>query len=139
MLAVLIKLSPGWETDLKQAKEKAKVEHKYILLNFSGSDWCGPCIRMKEVIFDSRPFADFAESKLILVNADFPRMKKHQLTKDQQEKNNRLADQYDPAGNFPYTVLMDSTSKVLYSWEGLPPVSGLQFTSQLKDILNAAR
>ena len=139
LLAFLLKFSPAWETDFEQAMLKARTEHKYILLNFSGSDWCGPCITMRKSIFENIVFANFAETNLILMNADFPRMKKHQLSKDMQAKNNKLADEYNPRGNFPLTLLIDTTGKVIHSWEGLPPVSAVQFTNQLKDLLNVPR
>ena len=69
----------GWETDFENAKKKAEKEHKLILLNFSGSDWCGPCIRLKKEIFQSNSFINYADSNLVLVNADFPRNKKNKL------------------------------------------------------------
>ena len=49
-----------WETDFAKAKQTAAIEHKFILLNFSGSDWCGPCIRMHKEILESDLFATFA-------------------------------------------------------------------------------
>ena len=73
-----------WETDFKKAKQSAQSEHKLILLNFSGSDWCGPCIRMHKEIFEGNAFTQYAGENLVLVNADFPRLKKHELSKDQQ-------------------------------------------------------
>jgi len=71
----------GWETDLESAKHKAQDEHKFILLNFSGSDWCGPCIRMHQEIFENDDFKKYADNNLVLLNADFPRLKKNQLPK----------------------------------------------------------
>src|SRR5258705_13834019 len=107
VLAVLITgffllSTTGWETDFENAKKKAENEHKLILLNFSGSDWCGPCIRLHDEIFESTPFKNFADNNLVLVNADFPRLNKNQLSKEQQKKNDKLADKYNPAGNFPF-------------------------------------
>ena len=71
--------------NLEQAEQEARKEHKLIILNFSGSDWCGPCIRMHKEIFESENFRQYANDNLIMVNADFPRMKKNQLPKDQQK------------------------------------------------------
>ena len=102
----------GWETDFENAKKKAETEHKLILLNFSGSDWCGPCIRLHNEIFGNASFKNFAENNLVLINADFPRLKKNKLSKDQQKKNDKLADKYNPEGIFPYTVLLDAEGKV---------------------------
>lgn len=65
-----------WLTDFNKAKIIAKEDNKLILLNFSGSDWCGPCIKLKRDYFGSQTFMDMASEKLVLVNADFPRKKK---------------------------------------------------------------
>jgi thioredoxin-related protein len=129
----------GWETDFESAKQKAHQEHKYILLNFSGSDWCGPCIRMKNEIFENAGFKIYADSNLVLINADFPRAKKNQLEKQQQEKNNKLAEKYNPDGLFPFTVLMNEDGKVLNNWEGFPGKGPVDFIKQVKEISNASK
>jgi thioredoxin-related protein len=126
----------GWETDFENAKKKAVTEHKLILLNFSGSDWCGPCIRLHQEIFESPSFKNFADNNLVLINADFPRLKKNQLSKDQQQKNDKLADKYNPEGIFPYTVLLNADGKIMKSWEGFPNTTAEQFTGLVKEFLN---
>jgi thioredoxin-related protein len=136
-LLFFLNVSPVWLTDFDQAKQKAKEEHKYILLTFSGSDWCIPCIKLHKDIFDSNAFSSFAGENLELVNADFPRLKKNQLSKEQQKKNEQLADKYNPQGNFPYTLLLTEEGKVVKSWEGYPNVSPEEFTSQLKTLVHA--
>lgn len=129
----------SWLTDFQKAKETATSEHKLVLLNFSGSDWCGPCIRMEKEIFESDQFKKYSDGHLVLVNADFPRLSKHQLSDDQQKKNDALADIYNKQGIFPLTVLLTPDGKVLKKWEGLPKVSPDEFTSQLKEFENAAK
>jgi thioredoxin-related protein len=129
----------GWETDFEFAKQKAHQEHKYILLNFSGSDWCGPCIRMKKEIFESVEFKNYSDSNLVLINADFPRAKKNQLERLQQSKNDKLAEKYNPGGSFPFTILMNEDGKVLNNWEGLPGKGAIDFIKQIKGILNASK
>ena len=131
-------LSPEWYLDFGKAKEKAQTQHKYILLNFSGSDWCGPCIRMKQEIFDAEVFRQFAGEHLVLVNADFPRTRKHALSNEQQKKNDQLADQYNKQGIFPLTTLLTADGKVIKSWEGFPQVTADEFTKQLQNLINAA-
>jgi thioredoxin-related protein len=126
--------SGDWQNDFEKAKQAAQTEHKYILLNFSGSDWCGPCIRMHKEIFDTDVFNEFAKTHLVLVNADFPRLRKHALPAEIQKKNDQLADQYNKQGIFPLTVLLTSEGKVLKTWEGLPPASADEFTKQLQSI-----
>ena len=75
---------------------------------------------MPKEIFDDTIFKSFADTSLVLVNADFPRMKKNQLDKTVQAQNNKLADQYNSKGIFPYTLLLSADGKVLKAWEGLP-------------------
>src|SRR6185295_9772586 len=110
---------------------------KLILLNFSGSDWCGPCIRLRKEIFESVLFKNLADNNLVLVNADFPRLKKNQLSKDQQKKNDKLADKYNPQGIFPYTVLLSSDAIIIKTWDGFPNETAEEFTRQLNDLVNA--
>ncbi len=127
----------GWEKDFEDAKKKAETEHKLILLNFSGSDWCGPCIRLHDEIFENESFKKFSENNLVLINADFPRLKKNQLSKDQQKKNEKLADKYNPEGAFPYTVLLNAEGKLIKAWDGFPNMSAEQFTRQIEEFTNA--
>lgn len=129
----------GWEQDFGIALQKAKQEHKLILLNFSGSDWCVPCIRLHKEVFANSSFKIFADSNLILVNADFPRLKKNQLPKEQQKRNDELADKYNPKGSFPFTVLVDEEGKVIRAWEGYPNLTAEQFAGQLKIYVDAHR
>ena len=117
---------------MQEARQIAQQQHRPVLLNFSGSDWCGPCILLRKEIFDAPEFSAFADTALVLVNADFPRMKKHQLSKEQQQENDRLADQYNPQGKFPLTLLLNAEGKVLQQWEGLPPVGSAAFSLQVK-------
>jgi len=133
-----LQLNAGWGTDFEKARQQAKTEHKQILLNFSGSDWCGPCIMMHKQIFESDVFRQYAEEKLVLVNADFPRSKKHQLSKEQQAQNDALAGKYNTEGIFPLTLLIDENGKVLKTWEGLPDLSAAEFTAAIKASLHAA-
>lgn len=124
----------GWLTDLEKAKTEAQASHKQILLNFSGSDWCGPCIKLTREVFQNKTFSDYAATKLVLVNADFPRQKKNKLDKNQTEMNEAMADQYNKAGTFPLTLLLDENGKVLKKWEGNPGLSPEQFVSQLQAV-----
>ncbi|MBS1973661.1 MAG: thioredoxin family protein, partial [Bacteroidetes bacterium] len=102
-----------WHHNLDEAEQIAQQQHKHILLNFSGSDWCGPCIRMHNVIFADQTFRQMADTELVMVNADFPRKKKNQLSPVQQDLNNAMADKYNPQGKFPLTLLLNADGKVL--------------------------
>ncbi|MBB6501187.1 thioredoxin family protein [Pedobacter cryoconitis] len=109
-----------WSGDFNEAVKEAKTAHKTILINFSGSDWCGPCIRLRKEILESDAFTKYAADHLVLVRADFPRQKKNQLIKEQIKRNESLADKYNPDGKFPYTLLVNENGQVLKSWEGYP-------------------
>jgi thioredoxin-related protein len=122
-----------WEYDFSVAKTKATEKHGYILINFSGSDWCGPCIRTHKDIFEKDAFVKYAEDHLVLVRADFPRLKKNQLSPDQLKKNNDLAIKYNPDGDFPLTVLLDENGKLIKEWKGFPNVSPEAFVKQVED------
>jgi thioredoxin-related protein len=139
ILGIIVAASVSWETDFNMAKQKAKQEHKFILLNFSGSDWCGPCIRMHKDIFESTAFKEYAGTNLVLVNADFPRMKKNQLSKEQQKQNDKLAEKYNSQGIFPVTLLLDAEGNVIKNWDGLPNLSPEEFTTQVKAAADARK
>lgn len=124
--------NPAWLTNFSKGKAEAATQNKLIVVNFSGSDWCGPCIRLKKEIFGSEAFANYASEKLILVNADFPRYKKNELPKQQVKENEALAEKYNPEGKFPFTVLLDANGKVLKQWEGLPDETPEQFVGEIK-------
>ncbi len=135
-LSLLLLTNPGWENDFEVAQKKAESEHKFILLNFSGSDWCGPCIRLHKDIFESESFLSFAKDKLVLVNADFPRLKKNQLTKEQQKKNEKIADKFNAQGSFPLTLLLTEKGEIVKTWDGYPNLSTEQFLAQISRIID---
>lgn len=132
-------LSTDWLLDIEKAKQTAQNENKYILLNFSGSDWCGPCIQLRKEIFESEPFESFSREHLVLVNADFPRSKKNALSREQQRKNDQLAENYNKNGVFPLTLLLTAEGQVVKYWDGLPTASADQFIKQLQPILHAGK
>ena len=120
-----------WLGDFTEATNEAAKSHKYILINFSGSDWCGPCIRERKEILENEAFEKYASDHLVLVRADFPRQKKNQLSKEQTQKNEALADKYNPDGKFPYTILVDERGKVVKDWDGFPNESPENFVNQI--------
>ena len=124
-----------WANNFEQILKQAQKENKFILLNFSGSDWCAPCIRMHKEILENESFQEYAKAHLIYVNADFPRLKKHQLTKEQQQENDKLAEKYNPTGNFPFTLLLDSNGKVIKTWNGFYENGAESFTAEVKDLV----
>jgi thioredoxin-related protein len=128
-----------WQPDFSTAMKTAKEKHQLILLNFSGSDWCIPCIRMRKEIFENEYFLHMADTTLVMYNADFPRKKKNALTKQLKDQNEDLANKYNPAGKFPFTLLLDENGKLVKSWDGYPPQTPEQFTLLLKQVSDANR
>jgi protein disulfide-isomerase len=62
-----------WENDLNKAVEMSRQEQKPLFLFFTGSDWCGWCIRLQNEVFRTPEFTAWAKEKVILVELDFPR------------------------------------------------------------------
>lgn len=139
VLSILLLFSfvnqPSWLSNWEQAQNKATQENKFILLNFSGSDWCAPCIKMKKEVFESEDFISMADKQLVLVRADFPRSKKNQLPKDQTDHNEKLAEKYNSNGKFPLTLLLDAKGKVIKEWDGYVFASQDKFLAELKEVL----
>jgi thioredoxin-related protein len=125
-----------WQNNFETALSQAKAENKYLLLNFSGSDWCANCIMLKKQIFENQIFIDFAAKNLVLLNADFPRQKKNQLLPEQQKLNNQLADKYNKTGIFPLTILISPEGKIIKKWEGKPKEDVEGFVQEIKDTFN---
>ncbi|MEQ8364617.1 MAG: thioredoxin family protein [Cyclobacteriaceae bacterium] len=126
---------PNWQYNFDQAKAEAKRDNKPIILNFSGSDWCGPCIKMTRDIFDKDTFINYAARHLVMVRADFPRSKKNQLDPKQIKHNEVLAEKYNPQGKFPLTLLLDANGKVLKTWDGFKAGTPESFIDQINQTL----
>lgn len=101
----------GWLTDFTKAKADAKMGKKMILADFSGSDWCGWCIKLDKEVFAKSVFKKFAKKNLILLMVDFPRNKKKQ-SKYVQKQNAEMAKKYGVTG-FPTVLLLDYNGKVI--------------------------
>lgn len=95
----------GWSTDLDKAFEKAKAEKKSVLVEFTGSDWCPPCIAMRKNVFSKKDFVTAASKKYILVELDYPKGDKAIA-----EKNEPFAKKYNIEG-FPTVILFTPEGK----------------------------
>ena len=112
-LAYSFGFAQNWETNFDTAKKLAKESNKKIIMVFSGSDWCAPCIKLDKQIWSNDAFITHANKNYIMLKADFPKRKKNALTKEQQEHNNKLAEQYNTSGYFPFVVVTDKDANVL--------------------------
>lgn len=96
--------------DFNQALQAAQSNGKPILLDFTGSDWCPPCIRMEREVFSTPTFAEFANQNLNFVYVDFPRRKK--IDPAQVQHNSALAEKFNIQG-YPTLILLDKNGKEL--------------------------
>jgi len=94
-----------------KAFELAQASGKRVMLVFSGSDWCIPCIRFNKQILADSSFLHFAEEKLVLLEADFPQRKK--IAAPLRSQYDSLAAAFNPQGAFPQVVLLSAEKKVV--------------------------
>jgi protein disulfide-isomerase len=97
-----------WMTDLPKAQAQAKSENKLVMLDFTGSDWCGWCIKLHEEVFSKPEFRDYAKKNLVLVEVDFPRTK--QQTEKLKKDNQALQEKYKIEG-YPTIIVLDGEGK----------------------------
>jgi thioredoxin-related protein len=110
-------LATDWPTDYAKALETAKRENKRVFLDFTGSDWCGPCIQLNKRVFSRPEFINYAEKNLVLVEIDYPQRKKQSPALVKQ--NERLAKQYGiEEKGYPTLVLVDPAGKILRELNG---------------------
>ena len=95
----------SWNTDFAEAQRQARDGGKDLLLNFTGSDWCGFCIELEDAVFSHKAFVDLARNEFVLVEVDFPAEKPQADAVKQQ--NAQLKQKYGVAG-FPTVLLIDS-------------------------------
>jgi thioredoxin-related protein len=110
---VLFVKAQKWETSFEEAKTKSGQEGKNIVLVFSGSDWCIPCEKLEKFIWESPEFIQYSKDHFVMLRADFPKKKANALPKDQQERNDKLAEAYNKQGLFPLVLVLDKKGKVL--------------------------
>ena len=102
-----------WQTDYIAAMSSAKLQDKPVMLYFSGSDWCKPCIIWKKEVFDTEIFQQYAKGKMVSVKLDFPRLKKNRLPDNQVKQNEELAGKYNSEGVFPMVVFINKNGSVI--------------------------
>ena len=113
LFMVSLSYSQNWKTNFEEAKLEAVKDNKNILLVFSGSDWCAPCIKLDKVVWQSDEFKLESEKNWVIYKADFPKKKANQLSPELTESNNKLAEKYNKDGSFPLVILLDKTGKVI--------------------------
>ena len=92
-----------WLTDFETAQARARSEKKLLLIEFTGSDWCPPCIMLGRQVFSQPEFKEYAAQHLVLLEVDFPRTK--ELSAEQRAANEKLAEQFGIDG-FPTVIIL---------------------------------
>lgn len=97
-----------WLTDLPKAQTQAKSEKKLVMMDFTGSDWCGWCIKLNKEVFSQKEFVDYAKANLVLVELDFPNKKPQ--TEELKKANHALQKKYGIEG-YPTIIVLDGDGK----------------------------
>lgn len=125
-----------WLTNYEKALVQAKAENKAVLLDFTGSDWCGWCIKMVKDTLSQKEFTDYAAKNLVLVEVDFPNKKEQ--TDEVKKQNAELQKKFDAKG-FPTFVLVDKTGKELGRQRGYLEGGPSAFIAKLDGFKPAAK
>jgi|GEM_PF-1080612 len=117
-----------WRTEYLGALEEARVQHKKLLIDFTGSDWCKWCMKMEQDTLSKPEFINYAAKNLVLLRLDYPN---HLIQpEDIKRQNKELATQFHPNG-YPTFVLLDGSGKELGRMSGYYEGGPAVFTSML--------
>ena len=100
--------SDGWYQVYDQALAQAKASGKPMLIDFTGSDWCGWCIKLDEEVFSTSEFKAWAKDHVVLLKLDFPQMTPQ--PKSLKEQNAALRDKFKIRG-YPTILFVDATEQ----------------------------
>ena len=128
--AALFASGEGWETNMKKAMEKATKEKKDLLIDFTGSDWCGWCIKLGKEVFSQDVFKKEAPKHFVLVSLDFPQKKK--LAEELTKHNKKWMEKLGVTG-FPTIFLTDGKGKP-YAKTGYQPGGAEPYLKHLAEL-----
>lgn len=120
-----------WVTNVAAALAQAKAEKKDLLLDFTGSDWCGWCIRLNEEVFSKPEFQAYAAKNFVLVELDFPR-DKSRMAPEIEQQNDELQSKYGIEG-FPTILLVDADG-LPYAQTGYQEGGPLPYIEHLEEL-----
>lgn len=121
-----------WLHDFEAAKARAKEENKPIFINFTGSDWCGWCIKLEKEVFNKEAFKKYAADNLVLVEVDFP--KKKEQSEEVIEQNEKLDKEFKIEG-YPTLFLLDAEGEKLSEDVGYRKGGAEAYVKHLKSLL----
>jgi thioredoxin-related protein len=107
--------APAWQTSLPEAADQARKEGKLLLLDFTGSDWCGWCMKLDEETFSRPDFIDYAGRNLVLVQVDFP---SHKSQTSELKKANRALSQKYAVSGYPTVLIIKPDGTILWDQRG---------------------
>jgi thioredoxin-related protein len=129
--APLASAESDWLTDYKKAQQEAKAGNKFLLLDFTGSDWCGWCKKFDKEVLLQPEFKNYARENLVIVELDFPRAKTQ--TPELRKQNRELAQQYEIVG-FPTIVVLSADGQKVWRYDGYFPDGPAAFIAQLQKL-----
>ncbi len=121
----------GWTSDFPAAKKQATGENKDLLMDFTGSDWCGWCIKLKDEVFKHEEFKSGVKDTFVLVEIDFPK-DKSKLSEETQEQNRKLGEEFGVEG-YPTIVLADAAGRP-YATTGYQPGGPEKYVAHLNEL-----
>lgn len=121
----------GWTHDFAAAKKQAADEKKDLLVDFTGSDWCGWCIKLNEEVFSHDPFKTGVKDKFVLVELDYPK-DTSKLSEETQAQNKELQGKYAIQG-FPTILLCDAEGKP-FARTGYQPGGPEKYVAHLDEL-----
>ena len=134
---MLAALAPAWAaewmTDLEAAKAKAAAENKAVLVDFTGSDWCGWCVRLRKEVLDKPEFEAYAKDKFVLMEVDLPQNPKFDAAL--RARNEKIAEQYGVSG-FPTIMVLSPAGDIAGGFNGYLSSVGA-VTKELNEALAA--
>ena len=130
-ICAMAQAEENWLTSYDQAVKVSKQSGKPILVDFTGSDWCGWCIRLHKEVFSQPKFQSWAKKNVVLLSLDFPRAKAQSATLKAQ--NMKLQEKYQIEG-FPTVLLLEPTGKVI-ARSGYAPGGAEPWVKSASDML----
>lgn len=118
-----------WTEDYSAALAQAKIEHRKLLLDFTGSDWCVWCHKIDAEVFAQPEFSAYARQHLILVKLDFPRNR--QMPDAVKQQNARLKARFQVRG-YPTLIVLDANETKLFEQVGYAPGGPRAFIAALE-------
>lgn len=126
--------SQNWQPTYGEALACAKENNKPLILVFSGSDWCAPCIKLDKSIWQSEDFKSYAKENYVMYRADFPRKKSNRLSEEITGQNNELAERFNPKGHFPLVVVLNENEEILGT-TGYKKITPWEYISLLNTLI----